>query len=167
MNTNTLPWTPVFSLLAPELDDEHRSLLDKVNRLLAAISSGDETTVLMAFSVLVAEARHHFAAEEAQMEVLRYPDRERHRAQHEKLRLGLAVLQFTLSNRTTFGSSLGPLVYLDRWFAAHLQTDDRRLATFIHDRDAGANARPALHIVRPPATADAPSGAALLPPSPQ
>ena len=75
MNTNTLPWTPAFSLLAPELDDEHRSLLDKVNRFLAAISSGDETTVLMAFSVLVAEARRHFAAEEDQMQALRYPDR--------------------------------------------------------------------------------------------
>jgi hemerythrin len=147
------------------LDDDHRSLLDKVNRLLAAVSSGDETTVLMAFSVLVAAARRHFEAEEAQMQVLRYPERERHRAQHDKLQRGLAVLQFTLSNRTTFGSSLGPLVYLERWFAAHLQTDDRRLAAFIHDRDAGANARPALRIVRPPATADAPSGSVPAPPS--
>jgi hemerythrin len=147
VNTNTLPWTPSFSLVAQVLDDEHRSLLDKVNRLLAAVSSGDETTVLMAFSVLVAEARRHFAAEEEQMQALRYPDRERHRAQHEKLQLGLAVLQFTLSNRTTFGSSLGPLVYLDRWFSAHLQTDDARLAAFIRDRDNGAHARPALRIV--------------------
>jgi hemerythrin len=165
VNTNTLPWTPSFSLVAQVLDDEHRSLLDKVNRLLAAVSSGDETTVLMAFSVLVAEARRHFAAEEEQMQALRYPDRERHRAQHEKLQLGLAVLQFTLSNRTTFGSSLGPLVYLDRWFAAHLQTDDRRLAAFIHDRDAGANARPTLRIVRPPATTDASFESGHAPPS--
>jgi hemerythrin len=164
MDTNSLPWTPAFSLVAPVLDVEHRTLLDKVNRLLAAISSGDETAVLMAYSVLVAESRRHFAAEEEQMQMLGYPDRERHCEQHERLKCGLAALQFTLSNRPSFGSSLGPLVYLDRWFAAHLQTDDRRLAGFIHDRGSDTHARPTLRIVRPPAVADTPSGSVFVAP---
>jgi hemerythrin len=147
MYTTTVPWNASFSLLAPALDDEHRTLLDKVNRLLSAISSGDETAILMAFSVLVAESRSHFAEEEERMRMLSYPDRERHCAQHEKLRSGLAGLQFTLGNTTSFASSSGPLVYLLSWFSEHLQTDDRRLAAFIHDRDSGAHARPMLRIV--------------------
>jgi hemerythrin len=167
VNTNTLPWTQACSLVTPALDDEHRALLDKVNRLLAAVSLGDETATLMAYSVLVAESRRHFAAEEERMRVLGYPDRDRHRAQHEKLQAGLAGLQFTLSNRPSFARSPGPLVYLDRWFAAHLQTDDRQLAAFIHERDAAAHARPTLRIVRPHVAGDAADGAAPVPPSPR
>lgn len=81
------------------------------------------------------------------MQVLSYPDRERHCAQHEKLQSGLAGLQFTLSNATSFANSRGPLLYLRRWFAGHRQTDDSRLAAFIHDRNSGAHARPTLRIV--------------------
>jgi hemerythrin len=157
MNGHSLPWTSAASLLDPVLDAEHRTLLGSVNRVLAAISSGDQTDVLMSFSVLVAEARRHFAAEEELMRKLCFPDRDRHCVQHEKLQLGLAGLQFTLSNRPSFAWSPGPFVYLDRWFAAHLQTDDRRLAAYIRDRDSGAHPRPTLQVVRPPATGNAPS----------
>jgi hemerythrin-like metal-binding protein len=147
MYTTTLPWNATYSLVAPALDDEHRSLLEKVNGLLSAISSGDETAALMAFSVLVAESRRHFAEEEEQMRVLSYPDRERHCAQHDKLRSGLAGLQFTLGNTTSFASSPGPFLYLRSWFSEHLQTDDSRLAAFIQERDSGVHARPMLRIV--------------------
>lgn len=158
MNAHSLPWTSAASLTDPVLDAEHRAILNDINRLLAALSSGDQTDVLMSFSVLVAEARSHFASEEALMHKYCFADRDRHRAQHEKLQLGLAGLQFTLSNRPSFAWSPGPFVYLDRWFAAHLQTDDRRLAAYIHDRDSGAHPRPALHVVRPPTAGNAPSG---------
>ncbi len=147
MYSTTLPWSDTYSLVAPALDEEHRSLLEKINRLLSAISSRDETAVLMAFSVLVAESGRHFAAEEERVRMLSYPDRERHCAQHKKLRSRLAGLQFTLGNATSFASSQGPFLYLRSWFSAHLQTDDSRLAAFIHDGNSGVHARPMLRIV--------------------
>jgi hemerythrin len=167
MNAYSLPWTAAAALSDPELDAEHRTLLDDINRLLVAVSSGDQTSVLMSFSVLVAESRRHFAAEEALMRKLRFPDIDRHRAQHEKLQLGLAGLQFTLSNRPGFAHSAGPFVYLDRWFGAHLQSDDRRLAEFVHRRDGDAHPRPTLRIVGSPTPSDAPCGSAPAPPPAQ
>lgn len=150
MDTNMLHWTPRHSLVDPLLDDEHRILLEKVNRVLAAISLGDETAILLAFNTLVVEARRHFAAEEEEMRILRYPDRERHRARHAELQGGLAGLQFTLSNTASFARSPGPLAYFDRWFSTHLRIDDRELATFVRERHRGAHLRPALHVVGPP-----------------
>ena len=147
MYTTTLPWNASFSLLAPVLDDEHRALLDKVNRVLSAISSRDEAAVVMAFSVLVTESRCHFAEEEERMRMLSYPDRERHSAQHEKLQSGLAGLQYTLGSTMSFANSQGPFVYLRHWFSEHLLTDDSRLAAFIRHGDSGAHARPMLRIV--------------------
>lgn len=164
MNAHSLPWTSAASLTDPVLDAEHRAILNDINRLLAAISSGDQTDVLMSFSVLVAEARSHFAAEEELMREFCFPDRDRHRTQHEKLQLGLAGLQFTLSNRPSFARSPGPFVYLDRWFAVHLQTDDRCLAEFIRQRGADTHARPSLRLVGSPTHGDAGSGSVPLPP---
>lgn len=164
MNAHSLPWTSAASLTDPVLDAEHRAVLNDINRLLAAISSGDQTDVLMSFSVLVAEARRHFAAEEELMRKVCFPEHDRHHAQHEQLQLGLAGLQFTLSNRPSFARSPGPFVYLDRWFAAHLQTDDRCLAEFIRQRRADTHARPSLRIVGLPTHDDDGSGSAPLPP---
>lgn len=129
-----LPWTPDLTLEAQGMDDEHRGLLDKLNRFLTALPSGDSTRVVMAFSMLMAEARAHFASEEAQMEELQYPDLEPHREQHQRLLRGLTELQFTLGNAMNFAASPGAFVYLERWFGAHLANDDKKLADFLAER---------------------------------
>ncbi len=135
-----LPWLQDHALGAEGMNDEHRGVLDKLNRFMAAVPAGNATHVLMSFSTLMAETRAHFASEEAQMQDLQYPDFEQHREQHERLLRGLTELQFTLSNAGNLASSPAPFTYLERWFAAHLANDDKKLADFLAARVTGPDA---------------------------
>ena len=138
MTTFTVPWLENLALATSEFDDDHRRLLDQVNRLLVAVSSRDQTRVLMAFGSFKAAAQEHFAAEEAQMRDSRYPDSEKHCKSHRHLLDSLISLQFTLNNTERFGSTTGPYVFLERWFVAHLTNDDKRFAEFMARRAADA-----------------------------
>jgi hemerythrin len=131
MTALTLPWTENLVLLSEAMDDDHRGLLDKLNALLTAIPSRDQTRVLMAFSALTAEVRAHFTLEEARMRDVGYPDRDVHCERHQQLLQGLSELHYTLSAAQNFAGSMGPFVFLERWFVPHLTHDDKKLADFL------------------------------------
>lgn len=131
MTTFTIPWIQDLAGATDGFDDDHWRLLDKVNTLLQAISSSDETGILMACSSLRVAAQEHFAAEEAKMSAWLYPDIEPHCQAHRRLLDSLSSLQFMLNNTAGFAANLGPFALLDQWFEAHLANDDRRLADFL------------------------------------
>ena len=135
MTAFTIPWIQDLAAgTAHDFDEDHWRLLDKVNTLLQAISSGDETAVLMAHSGLRVAAQEHFASEEAQMRALQYPDTQRHCESHLRLLDSLSSLQFMLKNAGGFASNTGPFAFLERWFEAHLTNDDRKFADFLAER---------------------------------
>ena len=142
MTTFTIPWLQRLALAADDFDEDHWNLLDKVNALLLATSSANETQVLMANSGLRVAAQEHFAREEVQMRALRYPALEQHCESHRRLLDGLSSLQFMLRNmdgfsrRNTEGfvSTTGLFAFLQRWFEAHLTNDDRKFADFLAQR---------------------------------
>jgi len=134
MTTFTIPWIQDLAGAADDVDEDHWRLLDKVNTLLQAISSGNETGVLMACSGLRVAAQEHFAREEAQMRALQYPDMQRHCESHLRLLDSLSSLQFMLKNTGGFASYTGPFAFLERWFEAHLTNDDKKFADFLAER---------------------------------
>jgi hemerythrin len=130
-------------LHANDLNEDHRALLDKLNALLIAIHSKDQTRVVMGFSVLTAQAQAHFVVEEEQMREAGYPDLAQHCAQHQRLLRGLAKLRFTVSAAQNFQDSLEPLFFLERWFVPHLTHDDKKVADFLATRTPPS---PAVHV---------------------
>jgi hemerythrin-like metal-binding protein len=130
MTTFTIPLMQDPQNAADDVGEDRGTLLDKVNSLLHAISSADETRVLMAGSCLKVAAREHFAREEAQMRAVQYPDIERHCESHLRLLKNLSSLQFMLKNTAGFASDTGPFAFLQRWFEAHLANEDRKFAEF-------------------------------------
>jgi hemerythrin-like metal-binding protein len=139
MRTLTIPWVQHLALAADKFDEDHWRLLDKVNSLLQAISTGNETQVLMACSGLRVAAQEHFAREEAQMRALQYLDMQRHCESHLRLLDSLSSLQFMLKNTNGFASNTAPFAFLQRWFEAHLTNDDKKFAEFLDQRaPAGA-----------------------------
>lgn len=142
MTTFSIPWLRKLAPAANDFDEDHWNLLDKVNALLLATSSANETQVLMANSGLRVAAQEHFAREELQMRAFQYPEMEQHCESHRRLLDGLSSLQFMLRNmdgftrRNTEGfvSTTGLFAFLQRWFEAHLTNDDRKFADFLAQR---------------------------------
>ena len=134
MSGFTRPWTQALSLQGDDLDKSHHGLLDKLNALVRAIPSKDQTRVMMAFAALTAEAKAHFAVEEELMREAAYPDLAKHAEHHQRLLQGLAELRLTVSAAQHFPDSVGPLLYLERWLVPHLTHDDKDLADFLATR---------------------------------
>jgi hemerythrin-like metal-binding protein len=134
MTTFTIPRMQDSQGAADDVGEDHGTLLDKVNSLLHAISSADETRVLMAGGCLKVAAQEHFAREEAQMRASQYPDMQRHCESHLRLLKNLSSLQFMLKNTAGFASDTGPFAFLESWFEAHLVNEDRKFADFSSQR---------------------------------
>jgi hemerythrin len=123
-----------LTLQSEELNVEHEAVLEKLNGLLRALTSGDRTRISMACTGMSAEARAHFAKEEELMLAAGYPDRAAHIEQHDELLRRLARIRYVLADGVGFWSPASELSMLERWFVPHLSYADRRFADFIAAR---------------------------------
>jgi len=117
------------------IDDEHRHLLDVINRLVAASSAGSDAQFIdnIAFE-LIARIQEHFRSEEGQMAAWAYDGLACHKAAHAKL---FEMLQALLRpNRFRTGSNLADALvgFLQAWLGDHILGEDRRLADFLKAR---------------------------------
>ena len=69
----------------PEIDDDHRHLVQRINRIGAEIDEASYALCVELFESLEAAAAAHFAREEDILDRLRYPEIERHREYHAEL----------------------------------------------------------------------------------
>jgi len=87
-------WTPEIAVGSELIDDQHRSLIERVNRLVAAIEEGrEEEEIAQLFEFLKEYTQDHFAAEERLMAETGYPDRENHAAEHQSFCAKIADLE--------------------------------------------------------------------------
>ncbi len=138
MGSPNINWTHELALKLEPMDTGHRVLLEKVNGLLQAVSSRDANAVAAALQAVTAEAKRHFAEEEAQMLAAGYPERARHVEHHHSLLRGLTELRSTLGTARSFDFSMGSFVYLERWFVPHVTRQDARFARFLATRKRAA-----------------------------
>lgn len=88
-----LIWSATYESGVPQIDREHRALVESANRVLAllpALTSPDTAdaariAALDATELLVREVRRHFAAEEGLLDGWGWPDLDVHRAEHARL----------------------------------------------------------------------------------
>jgi len=122
-----IEWSSALSLGIPEIDDQHQRLVELVNSFSDAASRGrgnrEVRTLLEALHAYTVE---HFAAEEAYMAAIGYPDLDHHRALHEQLLGKLDDLRthFEVSGRRITQPMLELLRY---WLVAHLQGADQAI----------------------------------------
>jgi len=129
--TTTLPWSNDLELHPENFDAEHFRLVQCINTLLTALSSRDSCRISMAYQVLVASARDHFASEEARMLANAFGGLEAHRDEHVELAQRLAEVR--MSHFSPFGaaSRLGAMPFLERWLVPHLLASDKRFTDFL------------------------------------
>jgi hemerythrin-like metal-binding protein len=81
-----IAWSDVLSVGVPEMDDEHRQFISRVNELnKAIIESEDKTTVERMMDLMLMEAAHHFWHEQALLARWKYPETAAHIAKHAEL----------------------------------------------------------------------------------
>jgi len=85
-----LEWSERFVLGLPDIDEQHRGLVDAMNEVHALDTArAGKGPVRLAMQKLIGLTARHFAFEEAHMESIDYPDLARHRRVHANLQLKL------------------------------------------------------------------------------
>ena len=107
-------WTDTLSVGIDVIDDDHKGLIDIINRVLAAEREG--TSVKWALGELATYANDHFTREEKMMEAANYPDLAAHKKTHE------AFVEWLQSLRTVYGADPGAEYYLAETMREYLQT---------------------------------------------
>ena len=79
-------WSNFLRVDVPEMDEEHRQFILRVNELNRAIlESEDKAAVARALEMMLRDAEHHFAHEEEILARWDYPNAAEHAAKHAEL----------------------------------------------------------------------------------
>lgn len=76
-------WDKSFSVNVSRFDEEHKSIVLIINKLIVAMENNDKfESVSDALNEMTSYARTHFKAEENYMKNLGYPGYQKHREEH-------------------------------------------------------------------------------------
>ncbi len=122
-------WDDRYSVGIPEIDSDHRRLIDLMNDLFVMCvvdQDGEETRVLL--DRLIDATLTHFAHEEGFMRKRGYPNFEQHRAEHRILIAEIETLRTDWMKRQKAEAAMSILNFLREWLINHIEAEDRKLA---------------------------------------
>lgn len=126
-------WSEKLSVNVKEIDEQHKTLIEKINILHQAMldKKGREVQKPIIDS-MVDYAAAHFKMEEKYMNRFRYPSLHEHKAEHEKF----AAKAFELKDRLNtagFVLSLEILTFLKNWLQEHILGTDMQYTKHFND----------------------------------
>ncbi len=130
-----IEWREDFSIGVPEVDHEHRELIEMINAAHAELAETPSHDAAAEFlGDIHARIAAHFALEEKIMRRAGYDRLGSHKAAHEILLDDIRELMDTCETRQSPGAVPGavldPAVFgarLAEWFGEHFRTEDARL----------------------------------------
>jgi hemerythrin len=132
--TTLFAWSEDYTVKVASLDRQHRKLFSLADRLQQALGTGKSNSVIDAIlKELLDYTLTHFAAEEALLRKNGYPQLPAHVAEHEALRVKLAVFQeeYAAGNRDVPGKLM---MFLIHWLKGHILKSDRLYAEFLNSQ---------------------------------
>jgi hemerythrin-like metal-binding protein len=129
-------WKEEYSVRVPEIDIQHRRLLDIINKLHEAMRMGGKPEALKSVSDdLVSYTRYHFGYEEKMLAQAGYAELEEHKRKHRAM-----VTQVEgFASEITSGRTSVPLrlkSFLKDWLTRHIMETDQRYSDHLAGRAA-------------------------------
>jgi hemerythrin len=130
-------WNETYLIGIYLIDEQHRHLVDLINRLHDAMNSGAAINILGdILQELEVYAKTHFRTEEEYFALYGYPGTEGHRQEHFIFTKKIAEFGVDFS-RNRSGLSMEILNYLKNWLSNHILTEDRKFAPFLKSKGLG------------------------------
>ena len=131
-------WSEKFSVGVKELDEQHRQIIEMLNRLISTPEARDANSETVS-EILTAMTRYsleHFKTEEGLMKAHGYPNLEEHRQEHIAYRR--KAIDF--STAATLGIESVPQIlidYLSEWWMHHILDEDMKYKPFFAKKGVG------------------------------
>ena len=128
--SNFVEWTDALSVGIEEIDEQHKVLVEMVNKMHEAIHQRHGSDVVIGILNDLAEyTRIHFAVEESLMRILNYPGYDAHKEVHEELLHTVEDLQEKVATgKKSIGFEL--MHFLKTWLTKHIMEEDMQYSGF-------------------------------------
>lgn len=131
--TRYITWSPAMSVGDPDLDADHRQLIDIVNRLWMANGMGNRQIIEFVIDDLVHYTEFHFEREERMLEEVNFADRARHSKIHRSIRRRLEDFRWEYFQGIRQDVRSGLLEFVTAWLNKHILEEDMRYSShFFH-----------------------------------
>lgn len=120
-------WSDEFSLGMPEVDAQHKALIDLINRVwISLVKKANHEQTLKIVEELEKYTLTHFTVEEIFMREIAYSQFDEHKKEHEKFvaRIAQEKMKIVAGHPVT----LDMLHFLRDWLINHILVSDKRYA---------------------------------------
>jgi hemerythrin-like metal-binding protein len=125
---NCITWKDFYSVGEPSLDAEHKHIIGILNELVEAVELGSDHEILKSvLDRLVQYTMTHFKHEEEVMQEHDYPDFQRHKGLHDRLR----QRTIDLRDNITLVTGHDMLFFLKQWWMGHIQGEDKKYSPYV------------------------------------
>jgi len=136
---DTVSWKKEYSVNIPEIDEQHKQLIQMINDLLqAVIRKSGQITVNEVLKRLIDYTRTHFEGEEMLMRNSGFPGYEAHKARHAQFISEVEALErrakISQSSEQLVGMEM--LFKLKDWLVDHIVCMDRGYAHHLQSPNA-------------------------------
>jgi hemerythrin len=127
-------WTPALSVGVTEMDNQHKKLIDLINRLNDAMKAGKGKDILaQVFKELADYTIFHFGAEEKYMQQFSYPEIFKQKAEHKVfIDKTLAMTKDLIAGKITV--SMDVMTFLKDWLSKHIQGEDKKYGSLFNQK---------------------------------
>ncbi len=125
-----MEWSPEFETGVPEMDKQHRRLLDMANSFHTALKEGKKEKAREILIDFTKALFNHLRDEERFMEKIGYPELENHVKLHRSLAGMIKEVrdEFERNDHRAFTRSLSLIM---SWLLTHIKKSDRKYGIFM------------------------------------
>ncbi|MDH3354352.1 MAG: bacteriohemerythrin [Chromatiales bacterium] len=135
MDTKKITWSDDFSVGVTALDDQHKNLIEIINKLaVASQSSVDSEAVSDVLAEMHEYTKSHLDFEEQLLETHGYPDLEHHKAEHSEFMGNIGEFSIAVMNHHQ-NAPENILKYLYEWFGNHILIEDKKYVPFFKSKN--------------------------------
>ncbi|MEO8369246.1 MAG: bacteriohemerythrin [Candidatus Solibacter sp.] len=128
---HTFEWNQHCSVGIPEIDAQHRQLIELLGELSACVRKGDSRSLApTALVKVISYAERHLQREELILRVRAYPGYATHKAEHDAYREKAAALQHYRDRRDV---GIRVANFLTEWWRSHILVSDQQYARIFQD----------------------------------
>jgi hemerythrin len=139
-----IKWNKFYSVHIEEIDNQHKRLIDLINRMYDAMKSGKGRDALSAvLAELVDYTVYHFETEERMFLQHGYAEYEAHKIIHDDLTRRTRELKDQLDRGNDL-ITMDVMLFLSNWLNVHILEVDKKYVPYLGSKMSSSN-RPSAH----------------------
>jgi len=125
-----LVWNDKFSIGLPEIDEQHKKLIDIINMMNDVVEGKamKNTTMKIVLREMVNYTNYHFNSEEELMIKSGYPGYAEHKKEHTDFII--AVKKFSVEIKENRNISCDLIIFLYNWLTNHILNVDNKMGQY-------------------------------------